>query len=59
MSTDPDMNAILGFMPPFAETMGITVDHLHNGLPVMAFDYGPRVVGRPGFLHGGAMSGLM
>jgi uncharacterized protein (TIGR00369 family) len=59
MSTDTDMAAVLGFMPPFAREMGMTVDHMQGGLPVIAFDYGPHVMGRPGFLHGGAMSGLM
>ena len=59
MATDPDIAAILGFMPPFAETMGIAVDHMRGGMPVMAFDYGQHVMGRPGFVHGGAMSGLM
>ncbi|MFN3475608.1 MAG: PaaI family thioesterase [Blastomonas sp.] len=49
----------LGFMPPFATTMGMTVDHMHGGLPVIAYDYGPSVMGRPGFLHGGALSGLL
>lgn len=59
MTTDTEMAAILGFMPPFAREMGMTVDHMQGGLPVIAFDYGPHVMGRPGFLHGGAMSGLM
>lgn len=59
MTTETDMAAALGFMPPFAREMGMTVDHMQGGLPVIAFDYGPHVMGRPGFLHGGAMSGLM
>lgn len=59
MSTEHDMAMVMDFMPPFAHEMGMTVDHMQGGLPVIAFDYGPHVMGRPGFLHGGAMSGLM
>lgn len=49
------MNAL----PPYADALGIGLDHDENGLPVLYFDYSERVAGRPGFLHGGAMSGLM
>lgn len=59
MSDDDTIATVLGFMPPFARTMGMTVDHMHGGLPVIAYDYGPQVMGRPGFLHGGALSGLL
>lgn len=59
MSDNDTINSVLGFMPPFARTMGMTVDHLQDGLPVIAYDYGPSVMGRPGFLHGGALSGLL
>lgn len=59
MTDQAIIDAVQGFLPPFARTMGMAVDHLHGGLPVIAFDYGPPVMGRPGFLHGGAMSGLM
>ncbi|GGB68219.1 PaaI family thioesterase [Blastomonas aquatica] len=59
MSDTDTIETVLGFMPPFAKTMGMTVDHMQGGLPVITYDYGPQVMGRPGFLHGGAMSGLM
>lgn len=59
MYADAIISTVRGFMPPFATSMGMTVDHLHEGLPVIAFDYGPQVMGRPGYLHGGAMSGLL
>lgn len=59
MSEKDTIATVLGFMPPFATTMGMTVDHMHAGIPVIAYDYGPSVMGRPGFLHGGALSGLM
>jgi uncharacterized protein (TIGR00369 family) len=46
-------------MPPYAAALGIGLDHDEDGNPVLYFDYSERVAGRPGFLHGGAMSGLM
>ena len=46
-------------LPPYANALGIAVDHDEAGSPVLFFDYSERVAGRPGFLHGGAMSGLM
>lgn len=46
-------------LPPYAEALGISVDHDEHGDPVLWMDPSERVLGRPGFLHGGAMSGLM
>ncbi len=46
-------------MPPYAAALGIGLDHDEDGNPVLFVDYSERVAGRPGFLHGGAMSGLM
>ncbi|MFM5917675.1 MAG: PaaI family thioesterase [Novosphingobium sp.] len=45
-------------LPPYAQALGIGVDDGDES-PVLWFDYSERVSGRPGFLHGGAMSGLM
>jgi uncharacterized protein (TIGR00369 family) len=46
-------------LPPYAEALGIGIDPASAEAPVLWFDYSERVSGRPGFLHGGAMSGLM
>lgn len=46
-------------LPPYAHALGIDIDHDEAGLPVLFVDYSARVAGRPGFLHGGAMSGLL
>ncbi len=46
-------------LPPYADALGIDIDNDEDGNPVLYFDYSDRVAGRPGFLHGGAMSGLM
>jgi uncharacterized protein (TIGR00369 family) len=46
-------------LPPYAHALGIELDHDEDGKPVLHVDYSDRVAGRPGYLHGGAMSGLM
>lgn len=46
-------------LPPYALGLGCTVDHMDGDVPVLGCDYGPRVAGRPGFWHGGALSGLL
>lgn len=46
-------------LPPYAHALGITVDHAEHGVPVLALDFAERVMGRPGFVQGGALSGLL
>jgi len=46
-------------LPPYAQALGIAIDHDEDGNPVLFVDFSERILGRPGFLHGGAMSGLM
>lgn len=45
------------FASPYARTMGLTVDR-SDGL-VVAMPSNEGVMGRPGFLHGGAIAGLL
>jgi len=44
-------------LPPYADLLGLSVDPENDGVLIMPFRDG--VLGRPGFLHGGAISGLM
>ncbi len=46
-------------LPPYAAALGISIDHDEDGLPVLQVDFSDRIMGRPGFLHGGALGGLM
>lgn len=46
-------------LPPYAQGLGIEVDRVLGHYPVLAVDFTDRIQGRPGFLHGGALSGLM
>ncbi|WP_373487556.1 PaaI family thioesterase [Blastomonas sp.] len=59
MSDTATIAAIEAILPPFARTMGMNVDHLLGEMPVIAYDFSPAVTGRPGYLHGGALSGLL
>ena len=46
-------------LPPYAQLLGLTVERDDDGAPVLVMPFGNDVLGRPGFLHGGAISGLM
>lgn len=46
-------------LAPYAAALGIEVDHDEDGRPVLQADFSDRLMGRPGMLHGGALSGLM
>ena len=45
-------------LPPYAQTLGIAIE-TGDGAPVLAMPFGNGVLGRPGFVHGGALSGLL
>lgn len=46
-------------LPPYAETLGIVVEVGDDGRRLLRLDFGEHVAGRPGFLHGGAIAGLL
>lgn len=45
-------------LPPYAVLLGMTAEP-GEGAPVLAMPFGPDVIGRPGFVHGGALAGLL
>ncbi|MDK2768711.1 MAG: PaaI family thioesterase [Sphingomonas sp.] len=45
-------------LPPYAELLGITIER-GKGPPILDMPFGSGVLGRPGFVHGGALSGLL
>jgi uncharacterized protein (TIGR00369 family) len=51
------MNAFT--LPPYADALGIELNRDDHGGPLLSVDFSTRVQGRPGFVHGGALSGLM
>jgi len=47
------------WLPPYAEVLGLIVDGAENGAPIVLMPFSNDVLGRPGFLHGGAISGML
>ncbi len=46
-------------LPPYADLLGLSVEAGVIGPPVLMMPYSTDVMGRPGFLHGGALGGLL
>jgi uncharacterized protein (TIGR00369 family) len=46
-------------LPPYADFLGITVLRDAGGALVFSMPFGDAVTGRPGYLHGGAIAGLL
>jgi acyl-coenzyme A thioesterase PaaI-like protein len=53
------MSVLYTALPPYARALDMTVVDDIDGAPVIAMPFADRVQGRPGFLHGGAISGLL
>ena len=46
-------------LTPYASALGIAVERVEDGVPVLTVEFSDAVPGRPGALHGGAISGLL
>lgn len=46
-------------LPPYADTLGISIVDGPGGEKLYRMPFGDTVLGRPGYLHGGAISGLL
>ena len=46
-------------LPPYAQLLGVTVEERDDAPPLIVMPFGNDVLGRPGFLHGGAIAGLL
>lgn len=46
-------------LPPYAELLGLRTERGEDGETLWIMPFGEQVVGRPGFLHGGAIAGLL
>jgi uncharacterized protein (TIGR00369 family) len=55
--TTPDPRTEL--LPPYARALDMVITGMHNGAPLIEMPFANKVQGRPGFLHGGAISGLL
>lgn len=45
-------------LPPYAELLGLSIEPGAEA-PVLVMPFADAVLGRPGFVHGGALGGLM
>ncbi len=46
-------------LPAYARSLGIAVERMEDGVPVLSMPFSGTVEGRPTVLHGGATSGLL
>lgn len=46
-------------LPPYARSMGMEIEELADGSRAIAMDYAERAQGRPGYFHGGVISGML
>lgn len=46
-------------MPPYARGLNVAIDGAIDGRAVLIMPWSARVMGRPGFFHGGAITGLL
>ena len=46
-------------LPPYAAILCAEVEYAEDGTPVLLLPFHEGVIGRPGFLQGGAISGLL
>lgn len=57
--SDALFTRLTGLLPPYALAMGMRIDQIADGVPILTMDFSDRTVGRPGFIHGGAIGGLL
>jgi uncharacterized protein (TIGR00369 family) len=50
---------VLNPLPPYAELLGLRTERGADGALLWVMPFREEVVGRPGFLHGGAIAGLL
>lgn len=46
-------------LPPYAELLGLSTRRGEDGTLLWVMPFRDEVIGRPGFLHGGAIAGLL
>jgi acyl-coenzyme A thioesterase PaaI-like protein len=46
-------------LPPYARLLHLRAETGEDGAPLFVMPFGDDVMGRPGFLHGGAIAGLL
>ena len=59
MSGAQDIGTPHAAMPPYARGLKVAIDGEIDGRAVLVMPWSGRVMGRPGFFHGGAITGLL
>lgn len=59
MSGAEDSGILHTTMPPYARGLNVAIDGDMDGRAVLVMPWSVRVMGRPGFVHGGAITGLL
>ncbi|WP_338445619.1 PaaI family thioesterase [Pelagerythrobacter marensis] len=59
MTREPAISALERELPAYARSLGIAIDAMEDGSPVLVIPFGEIVEGRPTVFHGGATSGLL
>jgi uncharacterized protein (TIGR00369 family) len=49
----------MAVLPPYAQLLDLRAERDEDGQPLFVMPFGDDVMGRPGFLHGGAIAGLL
>lgn len=57
--TEAEIEVLAMELPAYARSLGIAIDRIEHGAPVLAMPFAGHVEGRPTVLHGGAISGLL
>ena len=59
--TDPAVAVaqVAASLPPYALSLGIGVARIERSAPLLTLAFSEKVLGRPGFIHGGAIGGLL
>jgi uncharacterized protein (TIGR00369 family) len=50
---------MIGSLPPYAHLLGLSTARSDDGALLWVMPFREQVVGRPGYLHGGAIAGLL
>jgi acyl-coenzyme A thioesterase PaaI-like protein len=59
MNEADEVARIAAGLPPYALSLGIGVERIERNAPLLTLDFAEKVLGRPGYLHGGAIGGLL
>ncbi len=55
----PNGSNLLRPLPPYASLLGLRTERSDGGALTFVMPFGEVVIGRPGYLHGGAIAGLL